>query len=128
MCPSSQNSHAMEGYREHTQLLINESNESKEKVLESIGGLIEAMGGWAEIGSGSVLIFVVFMILKGELIPSKTNDFLIAERDIWKETAQTAQDTVNIQAGTIDTLMETAKTIEKVLNALPSHDHQNPGT
>lgn len=89
--------------------------------MESVGGLIEAMGGWAEIGAGAVVLVVVFMILKGELIPAKTNAFLIAERDTWKETAQRAQDLAAVQAGTIETLMETAKTIEKVLNALPSH-------
>jgi hypothetical protein len=87
--------------------------------VQEVTEFINALGGWGEIGAGGVVIFIIFMILKGKLVPETYFSFLKDERDDWREVALKHIETARLQANTIETLMETGRTMDHVIRSLP---------
>lgn len=77
-------------------------------------------------GIGALLTLVVVMILTGRLIPRRTYDDLLRERDMWREAAQGSLEVSREQTGQVGELLELSRTAGHVLTSLP-HSAQGQG-
>lgn len=67
---------------------------------------------WTTIGPGGLLAFAVLLIIRGDLVPRRTFDAMVQDRDYWREAAERRENQ-------FDALSETARTAVAALDALP---------
>lgn len=68
---------------------------------------------WSTLGPAGLLALTVLLIIRGDLIPRKQYDAMVADRDFWRELAQRKDKA-------LDEMAEIARTSGKVLDALPA--------
>lgn len=68
---------------------------------------------WSTLGPAGLLALTVLLIIRGDLIPRKHFDEMVADRDFWRELAQ-RKDVA------LDEMTEIARTSGRVLDALPA--------
>lgn len=68
---------------------------------------------WSTLGPAGLLALTVLLIIRGDLIPRKQFDEMVADRDFWRELAQ-RKDVA------LDEMTEIARTSGRVLDALPA--------
>jgi len=68
---------------------------------------------WSTLGPAGLLALAVLLIIRGDLIPRKQFDEMVADRDFWRELAQ-RKDVA------LDEMTEIARTSGRVLDALPA--------
>ena len=68
---------------------------------------------WSTLGPAGLLALAVLLIIRGDLIPRKHFDEMVADRDFWRELAQ-RKDVA------LDEMTEIARTSGRVLDALPA--------
>ncbi|MET9222304.1 hypothetical protein ABZX65_26560 [Streptomyces sp. NPDC003300] len=73
----------------------------------------------AQGGAVGLLALVVLMVLTGRLVPRRTYDDLLRERDTWRETAQAAEEVTRVQQRQVGELLELSRTAGHVLTSLP---------
>jgi hypothetical protein len=78
----------------------------------SLGSLIDGIP-LVNISATTIVTLVVLMILTGRLVPRRTYDDLIADRDAWRTTAQA-------QGEVIEELKVLTRSTNAVLAALPA--------
>lgn len=74
------------------------------------------------LGAGGIILLVVLMVLRGLLVPRSTVDMIREDKqqqiELWKTLAEGRQQLIDIQQGQLDMLMGTARTTERVLDAV----------
>lgn len=68
---------------------------------------------WSTLGPAGLLALAVLLVIRGDLIPRKQFDEMVADRDFWRELAQ-RKDVA------LDEMTEIARTSGRVLDALPA--------
>ncbi len=69
-------------------------------------------------GFASLVFLCVWLIMTGRLVPRSTHLETRADRDSWRKAFEDAQATMRVQAQSLDELLESAKTTEKVMTAM----------
>ena len=64
------------------------------------------------VGTVAVIIIVFYLLVSGRLVTRRENDATIADRDMWRETAQTLTPVVT-------KVLTEAETTNRLLRALP---------
>ncbi len=70
---------------------------------------------WGDVGPTGLLTLTVLAIIQGWLVPRRTYDALVADRDYWRSTATE-------QAKTVAELTEVSRAAVAALDALPKPD------
>ena len=70
---------------------------------------------WGDVGPTGLLTLTVLAIIQGWLVPRRTYDALVADRDYWRSTATE-------QATTVAELTEVSRAAVAALDALPKPD------
>ena len=70
---------------------------------------------WGDVGPTGLLTLTVLAIIQGWLVPRRTYDALVADRDYWRQTATE-------QAKTVAELTEVSRAAVAALDALPKPD------
>ena len=70
---------------------------------------------WGDVGPTGLLTLTVLAIIQGWLVPRRTDDALVADRDYWRSTATE-------QAKTVAELTEVSRAAVAALDALPKPD------
>lgn len=74
------------------------------------------------LGAGGVVLLVVLMVLRGLLVPRSTVDLVVQDKNdqitLWKTLAEGRQEMIDLQQSQLDLLMGTARTTERVLDAV----------
>lgn len=74
------------------------------------------------LGAGGIVVLVVVLILRGLLVPRSTLDMVRTDKDqqieAWRTLAEGRQELIDVQQRQIDLLMGTARTTERVLDAV----------
>ena len=71
-----------------------------------------------DIGLGGLVVMFVLAILRGWLIPQAMFDRMLADRDQWREAAQTNSATIAEQSKQITELMEAGRTAVHLAESL----------
>lgn len=83
------------------------------------------------LGAGGVVLLVVLMVLRGLLVPRSTVDLVIQDKNdqiaLWKTLAEGRQEMIGLQQSQLDLLMGTARTTERVLDAVSEAAWTNRG-
>jgi hypothetical protein len=74
------------------------------------------------LGAGGVVLLVVLMVLRGLLVPRSTVDLVVQDKDrqidVWRALAEGRLEMIELQQSQLDLLMGTARTTERVLDAV----------
>lgn len=74
------------------------------------------------MSAGGVVLIAVLMVLRGTLVPRNTVDMLRQDKDaqidLWRQLAEGRQEVIGIQRTQLDLLSGTARTTERVLDAV----------
>lgn len=70
---------------------------------------------WGDVGPTGLLTLTVLAIIQGWLVPRRTYDALVADRDYWRRTATE-------QSKTVAELTEVSRAAVAALDALPKPD------
>lgn len=70
---------------------------------------------WGDVGPTGLLTLTVLAIIQGWLVPRRTYDALVADRDYWRSTATE-------QAKTVAEMTEVSRAAVAALDALPKPD------
>lgn len=74
------------------------------------------------LGAGGVVLLVVLMVLRGLLVPRSTVDMIREDKqqqvELWRSLAEGRQQLIDVQQTQLDMLMGTARTTERVLDAV----------
>ena len=70
---------------------------------------------WGDVGPTGLLTLTVLAIIQGWLVPRRTYDALVADRDYWRSTATE-------QSRTVAELTEVSRAAVAALDALPKPD------
>jgi hypothetical protein len=83
------------------------------------------------LGAGGVVLLVVLMVLRGLLVPRSTVDLVVQDKDkqidVWRTLAEGRQEMIDLQQSQLDLLMGTARTTERVLDAVSEAARLNRG-
>lgn len=83
------------------------------------------------LGAGGVVLLVVLMVLRGLLVPRSTVDLVVQDKDrqieVWRTLAEGRQEMIGLQQTQLDLLMGTARTTERVLDAVSEAARSNRG-
>lgn len=82
-----------------------------------VGAVLSAGGGWA-FGL-SVLWFVGRKIITGDLVPRKTYDDVIKDRDEWRRVVETQGDRLDTLSTGITQVADGQRVVEQFVRALP---------
>lgn len=81
------------------------------------------------LGAGGVVLLVVLMVLRGLLVPRSTVDLVVQDKDrqieVWRTLAEGRQEMIDLQQSQLDLLMGTARTTERVLDAVSEAARSN---
>ena len=72
-----------------------------------------------DLGATGLLVIFVIAILRGMLLPRRTVDDLIKDRDHWREAHGTLEHVLTEQNKQIGQLLEYARTTDAILRSLP---------
>lgn len=76
------------------------------------------------IGASGLCSLFVIAVLRGRLVPRKTMEDALKDRDDWK-SAHTISETARLEmAGQVKELLEHARTSQALLEALPGRRHE----
>ncbi len=73
----------------------------------------------AQGGAVALLALVVLMVLRGYLVPRKTYDDLLKERDTWREAHTVSEAARALERAQTKELLELSRTSAHALQALP---------
>ncbi|MGW0578595.1 hypothetical protein ACWD25_22100 [Streptomyces sp. NPDC002920] len=76
-----------------------------------------------DAGAAALLVLVVLLILTGRLIPRRTHEDVIADRDNWRTAFMESEAVRQRESQQVEELLEMAKLGGHILNSLPK-----PGT
>lgn len=83
------------------------------------------------LGAGGVILFAVIMVLRGALVPRSTVDMMREDKDqqiaVWRTLAEGREQLIDIQQRQLDLLSGTARTTERVLDAVSEAARRNRG-
>lgn len=87
--------------------------------------MTELLGGLApgDVGAGGVLVIVVLMVLAGWLVPKRTVDRLLEDRDA---TIAAGNETIREQARQINALLDGAQTTVRVVESIQPPAAESP--
>lgn len=69
------------------------------------------------VGWGALIFLVVLALIRGDIVPRKTYESMVADRDYWRAVAEKKDETIHL-------LSTTTRTSAAVLEALPKADGQ----
>ncbi|MFF8589925.1 hypothetical protein ACF061_00555 [Streptomyces sp. NPDC015220] len=73
----------------------------------------------SDIGLGALLTLVVLLILRGGLVPRRTHEDLLADRDNWRSAFMESEKARAVEHEQVEELLELAKLGGHILTALP---------
>jgi hypothetical protein len=83
------------------------------------------------LGAGGVVLLVVLMVLRGLLVPRSTVDMVVADKDrqidVWRALADGRLSMIELQQSQLDLMMGTARTTERVLDAVSEAARRSQG-
>lgn len=82
-----------------------------------VGDVLKVGGGWA-FGLG-VLWFVARKIIIGDLVPRKTHEDVIKDRDAWRQVCETQGDRLDTLSTGITQVADGQRVVEQFVRALP---------
>lgn len=74
---------------------------------------------WAQIGPSGLLTILVLLILLGRLVPRRTMEDVLHDRDEWRAAHRISETARAEAARQVEELLEHAKTTDELLRALP---------
>ncbi|MCX5144638.1 hypothetical protein [Streptomyces sp. NBC_00338] len=77
----------------------------------------------AQGGAVALLTLVVLMVLTGRLVPRRTYDDLLEERNTWRSAHTTSEEARRLEREQVGELLELSRTADRVLTALPHPVH-----
>lgn len=91
--------------------------------------MAELMGiNLAQGGAVALLALVVLMIFTGRLVPRRTYDDLIQERDTWRTAHTRSEEARQVERDQTQELLELSRTAGRVLTALPRRPREEVET
>ena len=77
----------------------------------------------AVLTAPALLLTAVWLVMSGRLIPRKTYEDLLRDRDDWREAHRISEAERVQQSQQISALLEVGHTVNEIMNALP-HPHE----
>lgn len=71
-----------------------------------------------DIGAQTIVVIVVFMILRGDLVPVRFYRTIVEQKEHWRSTANLLQETNQVQAKTIEKQAAVGDTVVRVMSAV----------
>lgn len=87
-----------------------------------VGEVLKIGGGWA-FGLG-VLWTVARRIISGDLVPRKTHDDMIRDRDAWRQVCETQGQRLDTLSGGVERIADGQRVVEQFVRALPAPPRQ----
>ena len=82
--------------------------------------MIEIFGiNASDIGLGALLTLVILLILTGKLVPRRTHEDVLADRDNWRQAYLESEKARRVEHDQTEDLLEMAKLGGHILTALP---------
>ncbi|MFJ8923832.1 hypothetical protein ACIREK_30695 [Streptomyces sp. NPDC102415] len=78
----------------------------------------------AQGGAVALLAIVVVMVLTGRLVPRRTYDDLLEERNTWRTAHTVSEEARRLEREQVGELLELSRTADRVLTALPHPAHR----
>lgn len=78
------------------------------------------------LSAGALLTVVVLMILRGALVPRKTHEEVRADRDTFRQAWEASEERGRVRDAQTGELLESMKTLEKLIRALPHEEGGEP--
>lgn len=72
-----------------------------------------------EGGAWALVTIAVLMVLTGRLIPRRTYDDMVADRDNWRQAFHTSEEVRRMESKQVEDLLGVAEVGGRILNALP---------
>lgn len=73
----------------------------------------------SDAGAAALLTLVVLLILTGKLVPRRTHEDLLADRDTWRQAFLESEAARKVEHEQVEELLELAKLGGHILTALP---------
>ena len=68
---------------------------------------------WSDVGPSALLVLTVVLILRGDIVPRRTYEQVVTDRDYWRDAAQES-------ARQVAELTEVSRAAVAALDALPA--------
>ncbi|MFJ3141747.1 hypothetical protein ACIPJM_04750 [Streptomyces halstedii] len=78
----------------------------------------------AQGGAVALLAVVVIMVLTGRLVPRRTYNDLLEERNTWRSAHAVSEEARHLERNQVGELLELSRTADRVLTALPHPVHR----
>lgn len=72
------------------------------------------------VGAGGLVSLFVIAVMRGKLVPRKTMEDVLKERDDWKAAHALSEQARLAAAGQVEELLEHARTTDAFIRALPA--------
>lgn len=85
---------------------------------------------WAAIGGltpAALLSIAVLLILTGKIVPKATYDSMVEQKNFWRNTCGTQQETIHVQAQTISKQEVASDSIVKIMTAVQEANRDSGG-
>jgi hypothetical protein len=82
-----------------------------------VGDVLKVGGGWA-FGLG-VLWFVARKVISGDLVPRRTHEDVIRDRDEWRRVVETQADRLDTLSTGMTQVADGQRAVEQFVRALP---------
>lgn len=79
----------------------------------------------AVLTAPALLLAAVWLVMSGRLIPRRTYEDMIKDRDNWREAHRIAEAERIQQSQQINELLEVGRTVDAIMNALPHPNDRN---
>lgn len=79
----------------------------------------------SDVGLGALLTLVILLILTGRLIPRRTHEDVLADRDNWRQAYLESEKARTVEHQQTGELLEMARLGGHILTALPSSGQQS---
>lgn len=73
----------------------------------------------SDAGLGALLTLVILFILTGRLVPRRTYDDMVADRDSWRQAFHASEEVRRMESKQLQNLLTVAEMGGRVLTALP---------
>lgn len=81
----------------------------------------------SDAGLGALLTLVILLILTGRLIPRRTHEDVLADRDNWRQAFRESEALRKVEHEQVEELLEMAKLGSHILTALPRPGQADEG-
>lgn len=81
-----------------------------------------------ELTAPTLLGIAIVLILRGSLVPRKTHDDIINDRNQWREAHRISEEARLAQTKQLDAVLEVGETVKNVMTALDQYRHEDRGS